>query len=94
MIDPRWKTVAVIDLAHSIFDGKEWNRLPVLADALMDAGCDDQKIIDDCREADEIEGFVVVTNVLGIELDYEENPYYEPCGCGMDDVSDEEPCGC
>ena len=44
-LDPRWLTSAVVDLANSIKNETAFDRLPILADALMDAGCDDAEMI-------------------------------------------------
>lgn len=48
-IDSRWITSTVIDLARTIYDERTHDRMPVLADALMDAGCDNEEIISHCR---------------------------------------------
>jgi hypothetical protein len=42
-IDPRWLTSNVCALAEAIRDERDVQRLPILADALMDAGCDDEE---------------------------------------------------
>jgi hypothetical protein len=44
-IDPRWLTSSVIDLAVEIETGGNRDKLEYLADALLDAGCDDHRII-------------------------------------------------
>jgi hypothetical protein len=51
-VDPRWLTASVIDLARTIHDDHAFERLPILADALMDAGCDSEELIDHCRSQD------------------------------------------
>jgi hypothetical protein len=48
-LDARWLTSTVVDLAHSIYDGRAFERMPLLGDALMDAGCDSDEIIQHCR---------------------------------------------
>jgi hypothetical protein len=48
-IDPRWLTSSVVDLAAAIYEERACDRLPILADALMDAGCDNDEIIQHCR---------------------------------------------
>jgi hypothetical protein len=48
-LDPRWLTSTVIDLARTIYEERVWERMPILADALMDAGCDSDEIINHCR---------------------------------------------
>ena len=50
-IDPRWLTSTVVDLATAIYQEKAFDRMPILADALTDAGCDNEEIIAHCRSA-------------------------------------------
>ena len=51
-LNPRWLTSTVVDLCKFIKEEFAYDRLPILADALMDAGCDDDKIIARCRLAE------------------------------------------
>lgn len=44
-IDPHWLTSTVLDLAAMIADEPSLDRLPLLSDALMDAGCDNETIL-------------------------------------------------
>ena len=39
-INPRWLTTAVTDLTRQFLGDGDTSRLPILSDALMDAGCD------------------------------------------------------
>lgn len=52
-IDPRWVTRTVADLAIRIYSEESFvsrgGPAPILADALMDAGCDNEKITDALR---------------------------------------------
>jgi len=48
-IDSRWRTSTVVDLAHAIYEERAFERMPVLADALIDAGCDSEEIIAHCH---------------------------------------------
>src|SRR5207249_1467419 len=48
-IDPAWRTSTVLALARGICDEKGFDRMPILADALMDAGCDNDEVLDHCR---------------------------------------------
>ncbi len=48
-LDPRWLTSTVVDLAQAIYEERAFDRMPILADALMDAGCDNEEIINHCR---------------------------------------------
>jgi NAD-dependent dihydropyrimidine dehydrogenase PreA subunit len=45
-----WRTPAVLDLARAILAPGSANSLPVLADALEEAGCTDLKLLDYCRQ--------------------------------------------
>jgi hypothetical protein len=67
-IDPRWLTSSVLDLARAIYDDRAFERMPVLADALMDAGCDNDDILDHCRgDGVHVRGCWVVDLLLGKE---------------------------
>jgi len=47
--DPRWLTATVIDLSRAIYQERAFERMPILADALIDAGCDSEEILSHCR---------------------------------------------
>lgn len=65
-IDPRWQSSTVIDLATVIYEERSFNLMPILADALMDAGCDSEEIIAHCRsEGPHVRGCWVVDLLLG-----------------------------
>jgi len=66
--DPRWRTEDVLGLARGIYEDRAFDRLPLLADALMDAGCDQEEILAHCRsEGPHIRGCWVVDLALGKE---------------------------
>jgi hypothetical protein len=66
--DPRWRTSDAVGLARAIYDERAFDRLPILADALMDAGCDDEQVLAHCRSAGpHVRGCWVVDLVLGKE---------------------------
>jgi len=48
-IDPSWLTSTVTQLAQAIYDDRAFDRMPILADALEDAGCTDTSILEHCR---------------------------------------------
>jgi hypothetical protein len=50
-IDPRWLTSTVVALATGISAEGAFDRMPILADALEDAGCENRDILDHCRGA-------------------------------------------
>ena len=66
-IDPAWLTSDVLALARGIYDDKAFDRMPILADALQDTGCDNTDILDHCRDAKQTHtrGCWVVDLVLG-----------------------------
>jgi hypothetical protein len=47
--NPRWRTSDVVGLARAIYDDRAFLRMPILSDALMDAGCEDEQILAHCR---------------------------------------------
>jgi thioredoxin-like negative regulator of GroEL len=51
VIDPRWRTGDVLGVARGIAHDQALDRLPLLADALMDAGCADDQVLAACRGA-------------------------------------------
>jgi hypothetical protein len=44
-----WNDATVARLAAAIYDDRAFDRLPVLADALEEAGCDDAQILGHLR---------------------------------------------
>jgi hypothetical protein len=65
-VDPAWRTSTVVALARGIYADHAFDRMPILADALQDAGCDDEEILNHCREPREhARGCWVVDLVLG-----------------------------
>src|SRR5262249_18319311 len=52
-INPSWLTWndgTVVKLAKAIYEGRAFERMPVLAVALEEAGCSFQNILDHCRQ--------------------------------------------
>jgi hypothetical protein len=47
--DPAWVTPSVALLARVIYDDRAFDRLPILADALEEAGCAGATFLDHCR---------------------------------------------
>jgi hypothetical protein len=65
-LDPAWLTASVKALAQSIYDDRQFTGLPVLADALEDAGCINADILNHCRQAaGHVQGCWVVDSILG-----------------------------
>jgi hypothetical protein len=63
-----WRTNTALSLARQMYDSREFGAMPVLADALQDAGCDCDDILDHCRgPGPHVRGCWVVDLVLGKE---------------------------
>ena len=66
LIDPSWRTSTAVALAEAIHADRAFDRLPLLADALEDAGCDHPDVLAHCRGPDpHARGCWVVDLVLG-----------------------------
>ena len=46
---PAWRSAAVIGIARAIYADRAFDRMPILADALQDAGCDHADVLEHCR---------------------------------------------
>lgn len=47
--DPAWQTSTVLAIGRGIVAELDFSAMPILADALEDAGCDYQTLLDHCR---------------------------------------------
>lgn len=47
--DPNWRTSTVVALATTIYEGRTFELMPILADALSDAGCDNDDLLGHLR---------------------------------------------
>jgi hypothetical protein len=66
--DPEWRTDTAVALARQMYESREFSAMPILADALQDAGCDNTDILAHCRDegATHVRGCWVVDLVLGL----------------------------
>lgn len=65
---PEWRTDTVRALAQQMYDSRDFNAMPILADALQDAGCDNEGLLAHCREPGEhVRGCWALDLVLGRE---------------------------
>lgn len=47
--EPRWRTSDAVGVACATYEDRAFDRMSILADALMDAGCEDVQVIGHCR---------------------------------------------
>ena len=62
--DGSWRTPAIVGLVEAIYDDRAFHPLPMVADALEEAGCPDANILGHCRQ----EGAVHVRGCWVIDL--------------------------
>jgi hypothetical protein len=63
---PEWRTDTAVSLASQMYQSRDFSAMPILADALQDAGCDNADILDHCRSpGPHVRGCWVVDLVLG-----------------------------
>jgi hypothetical protein len=64
---PDWRTDTAVSLARTMYEAREFSAMPILADALQDAGCDSDDILNHCRDPQQVHvrGCWVVDLVLG-----------------------------
>jgi hypothetical protein len=63
-----WNDRTVVRIAEAVYQVDAFDRMPIFADALEDAGCDDTDILNHCREPGEhVRGCWVVDQILGKE---------------------------
>jgi hypothetical protein len=64
--DPAWRTEAAIGLAGRMYESRDFSAMPILADALEEAGCDVADVLAHCRgPGPHVRGCWVVDHVLG-----------------------------
>lgn len=64
--EPAWRTNTVVSLSRIAYETREFAAMPILADALQDAGCDNSDILDHCRgNCPHTRGCWVVDLILG-----------------------------
>lgn len=65
-IQLEWLTSTVVALARGIYEERAFDGLPILADALQEAGCDDDDILNHCRDPREhVRGCWLVDLLIG-----------------------------
>ncbi|MCE9568371.1 MAG: hypothetical protein K8U57_40745 [Planctomycetes bacterium] len=65
-VDPAWLTSTVVSLARQMYESRDFTTMPILADALQDAGCDEPTIRAHCQcEEPHVRGCWLIDMVLG-----------------------------
>ena len=66
---PEWRTDTAVLLARQMYDARDFGAMPILADALQDAGCDSDDVLQHCRDprGTHVRGCWVCDLVLGKE---------------------------
>jgi hypothetical protein len=66
--DPAWRTPTVVALASQMYESRDFGAMPILADALQDAGWESEDVLNHCRSGGvHVSGCWVVDLVLGKE---------------------------
>jgi hypothetical protein len=64
--NPSWRTTDAVGVARAMYDARDFATMPILADALEDAGCDSADVLAHCRgDGPHVRGCWVVDLVLG-----------------------------
>jgi hypothetical protein len=67
LLDPSWRTAVVVAVAANIYAERAFADMPILGDALEDAGCADADVLDHCRSnGQHARGCHVVDLCLGL----------------------------
>jgi hypothetical protein len=63
-----WRTDTAVSLARTMYEARDFSAMPILADALQDAGCDSEDVLTHCRgDGPHVRGCWVCDLVLGKE---------------------------
>ena len=64
--DESWRTSDVVAIARGMYETRDFGAMPILADALQDAGCENTEVLEHCRgPVNHVRGCFVVDLVLG-----------------------------
>jgi hypothetical protein len=66
VFDDNWKTSTVVELAKTIFMNNALDHCPILADALEDAGCTEEKVLEHLRSSNSLRSDWLFWNLLGL----------------------------
>ena len=65
-VDPSWLTSDVVAMCRGMYETRDFAAMPILADALQDAGCENADVLSHCRgDGPHVRGCWVVDLMLG-----------------------------
>jgi hypothetical protein len=77
VFDPTWLTPTVVVFAQAIHNGSDYDQMPMLGDALEEAGCSSPGIVDHCRgKSKHVRGCWVVNALIAPDLNKYRPPDY------------------
>jgi hypothetical protein len=50
----KWRTDTAVSLARTMYESRDFSAIPILADALQDTGCDNDDILNHCRDPKQV----------------------------------------
>ena len=66
IFSPNWRTDTAVMLAKQMYESRDSSAMPILADAIQDAGCDNEDVLNHCRgPGPHVRGCWVLDAVLG-----------------------------
>ncbi|MCE9568372.1 MAG: hypothetical protein K8U57_40750 [Planctomycetes bacterium] len=67
-LDQSWLTSTVVAIAQGLYESRDFSPMPILADALQDADCENCDVLNHCRQLGEhVRGCWVIDALLGKE---------------------------
>jgi hypothetical protein len=51
---PSWRTDTAVSLARGMYESRDFSAMPILADALQDAGCENEDVLSHCRDEKQV----------------------------------------
>jgi hypothetical protein len=66
VFESAWRSESAVALARVMYESRNFSPMPILADALEEAGCDDGEVLSHCRQPEvHVRGCWVVDGLLG-----------------------------
>lgn len=79
-VEPAWLTGTVVSLARQMHESEDFSAMPILADALQDAGCENADVLAHCRDEKQthVRGCWVLDLVIGSTVEPRPAPRKAP----------------